>query len=65
MPSLLEMWMNGTVKKYPPLPAHFLEAVGGPGWEKRLAEGNKGVERVADLIYYDENRKVWDRSMED
>jgi hypothetical protein len=63
MPSLLEIWEKGELKKYPPLPDWCLEALGGPNWFDWLKNGNKGVEDMADSIWFDENRNVWDRIM--
>jgi hypothetical protein len=65
MPSLLEIWEKGELKKYPQLPEWCIRDLGGPNWMEKLSAGNKFVERVADLLWYDEYRKVWDRSMED
>lgn len=63
MPSLLEIWEKGEIDKYPRLPDCFLDALGGTKWFVRLKNGNQGVEDMADMLWFDENRNVWDRIM--
>ena len=63
MPSLLEIWEKGEIDKYPPLPAWCIRDLGGKDWTIKLAKGNHFVEYVADMLWFDENRNVWDRIM--